>query len=480
MSEQSMSFKQITEHIFSVFNTYVFLNLDEISFEDKTLKAQERLINALNENPIKINNKFRIFWKTESAQNLKISKGVYTPVSKEDSFIMGILVDDQIFSSSPSDDLKSIKSVNEASLSISEVITKDFPSNTLSFINTRFYIHASGVGTCRTEISIEKPNSDSINILELEQISEKLNELYRNYFADVCYDIIKKLHKAVCRMDIPHYEFEFIPKVLKLTVSEKLTYILPWTHRFYEIQDDRLLQMDNPGMQFRTLLTPSKKMDIEDFSIYENRWIYFGWGHSIIFTPSDILSSEYSQTNKLPRDYARLIEIAQNNWRAIEMIDDLLNYAITYFNLHSKNMRLKDIRFKIYEIRDFNKAVDRIMNNFRGVKISFDTENRILLDELNNRWLTSEMLEKLKDRQEMLENLLSDLFQRQQEKKDDSLNSIVMLFTIISLFDVFSVFFDILTQGLAINWIAQLFILISGTLSLGMLIILYVRLAERN
>ena len=60
MSEQSMSFKQITEHIFSVFNTYVFLNLDEISFEDKPLKAQERLINALNENPIKINNKFRM------------------------------------------------------------------------------------------------------------------------------------------------------------------------------------------------------------------------------------------------------------------------------------------------------------------------------------------------------------------------------------------------------------------------------------
>ncbi|MCP4760164.1 MAG: hypothetical protein GY870_00185 [archaeon] len=477
MSEQVMSFKQITEHIFSVFNTYVFLNLDEISFEDKPLKAQERLIKALNENPIKINNKFRIFWKIESAKQLKISKGVYSPVSKEDSFIMGILVEDQIFHSN---DPKSIKPVNEASLTIGEVITEDIPSNTLSFINTRFYIHTSGVGTCRTEISIEKPNSESIDILKLEQISEKLNELYRKYFADVCYDIVKKLHEAVRVWDIPHYEFEFIPKVLKLTESEKMTYILPWTHRLYEIQDDRLLQMDNPGMQFRTLLTPSKKMDIEDFSIYENRWIYFGWGHSIIFTPSDISGSGYSQTNKLPRDYARLIEIAQNNWRAIEMIDNLLNYAITYYNLHFKNMRLKDIRFKIYEIRDFNKAVDRIMDNFRGVKISFDTENRILLDELNDRWLTSEMLEKLKDRQEMLENLLSDLFQRQQEKKDDSLNSIVMLFTIISLFDVFSVFFDILTQGMAINWIAQLLILISGTLSLGMLIILYVRLAEKN
>ena len=162
------------------------------------------------------------------------------------------------------------------------------------------------------------------------------------------------------------------------------------------------------------------------------------------------------------------------------MIDNLLDYAIIYYNLHFKNMGLKNIRIKIYEIRDFNKAVDRIMDNFRGVKISFDIENRILLNELNDRWLTSEMLEKLKNRQDMLENLLSDLFQRQQEKKDDSLNSIVLLFTIISLFDVFAVFFDILTQGLLIDWIAQLFILISGTLSLGMLIILYVRLAEKN
>ncbi|MHA1728170.1 MAG: hypothetical protein ACTSWY_05510 [Promethearchaeota archaeon] len=475
MEDINMKFNKITEHIFSVFNTFVFLNLDEITFEKNEFSAQERLIKKLNMEPIKINNGLKIMWKTESAGSLKISKGVYTPVSKEDSFLMGIIIKENPGKTSK------LEESNNTKIIIKESINENFPVNSLSFGNIEFYLHTSGVGTCRTDINIEKTQEmDGITIQQLEQISEKLNELYRKYFAEVCYNITRNYIFAVRELGIPHYQFEFIPDVLNFSENDKMEHTLPWSHRLYEIRDDKLLEMENPGEQFKTLLTPSKKMDIEDFSIYDNRYIYFGWGHSILFTSSDIKGSDFSQTNKTPREYVRLIEIAQNNWRAIEMMDNLMNYSITYYNLQFKGMRLKQIRQKIYDIRDFNKAVDRVMDSFRGVKISFDTETRSLLKELNDRWLTDDMFDKLNERQDALEDLLNDLFQRQQEKKDDSLNAIVMLFTIISLFDVFGVFFDILTQGFIINWIAQLLVLISGTLSLGMLIILYVRLSEKK
>ena len=447
MEDTNMKFNKIREHIFSVFNTFVFINLDEIAFEKKEFSAQERLIKKLNMEPIKINNDLKIKWKTESAENLKISKGVYTPVSKEDSFLMGIVVKDS------NEKTPNVEESSDTRIIIKESVHENFPVNSLSFGNIEFYIHTSGVGTCRTDINIEKTQEmDGITILQLEQISEKLNELFRKYFAEVCYNITKNYIFAVREIGIPHYQFEFIPDVLNFSENEKMEHILPWTHRLYEIRDDRLLEMESPGEQFKTLLTPSKKMDITDFSIYDNRYIYFGWGHSILFTSSDLKGSDFSQTNKTPKEYVRLIEIAQNNWRAIEMMDNLMNYSITYYNLKFKGMRLKQIKQKIYDIRDFNKAVDRVMDNFRGVKISFDTETRLLLQELNDRWLTDDMLEKLQERQDVLEDLLDDLFQRQQEKKDDSLNSIVMLFTIISLFDVFSVFFDIFPYFLDLHF----------------------------
>ena len=69
-------------------------------------------------------------------------------------------------------------------------------------------------------------------------------------------------------------------------MNYRAKHFIPWTHRIYHIQDDTLFEMENPGEPFKALLTPSRKMDICDLSIYDNRWVYFGWGHSIVFTAS--------------------------------------------------------------------------------------------------------------------------------------------------------------------------------------------------
>ena len=112
-------------------------------------------------------------------------------------------------------------------------------------------------------------------------------------------------------------------------------------------------------------------MDIANLSIYDNRYVYFGWGHSLIFTSSQ--EDGYSQTTKPVYDYVRLVEIAQAQWQFLDVLADIVTFTIASYNQHYNQMELKEIRSAISEIRRFDNAVDRLITDYRGVKITFDT-----------------------------------------------------------------------------------------------------------
>jgi len=461
MKNQDLKFNKVIEYIFAPFNTFVFLNIAEIMFTEDIFEEEEVIeeMNAINFD-FKDKN-LRVQWKREKADRLKISKGVFVPISKEESFIMGQVEN---------------KDGSNGKLKIKEEVGGIFPQNSLSFSNIRIYLHTAGVASFCLEVEIER--DEKISILELEKVSEDLNNLYKDYFEDVCYQIALKFKEVVILKNIPSYHFDFLPNLHEFTDVEKASNILPWTHRIYHIHDDEIFKLENPGEPFRFLMTPSSKMDVEDLSIYDNRYIYFGWGHSIILTATG--ESGYSQTSRTALDYVRVVELAQVNWKTLEELIDLADYASTWFQLHYKKMSIKKIKRSINKIRDFNIAIKKILDDLRGVKITYDTEKRKLLRELNNRWLTDEMIDKFKEKMDSINSLLDDLYVRQTEKRDQSLNTIVLMFTIISLIEIFGTVFDVFTPDIAISAILKIIILVTGTASLGILILLYLRFAEKT
>ena len=384
MRNEDLKFRKITEYIFAPFNTYVFLNIAEIIFT-KDIFEEEDVIEELNQKQFDLrNDRLKIEWKREQADRLKISKGVFVPISKEESFIMGQVVNED---------------GSLGKIPIKEKLGGIFQENSLSFSNIRIYIHPGGVASFCLEIEIEK--EEKISILELEKVSEHLNNLYKEYFEDLCYQIALKYNEIIILRNIPSYRFDFLPDPKEFTDSEKAANILPWTHRIYHIHDDDIFKLENPGEPFKFLMTPSSKMDVEDLSIYDNRYIYFGWGHSIILTATG--DSGYSQTDRTPMDYVRIVEIAQVNWKTLEELIDLVDYASTWFQLHYKSMSIKKIKKSINKIRDFHIAVKKLLDDLRGVKITYDTEKRKLLRELKSRWLTDEMLDKLKEKMDSID-----------------------------------------------------------------------------
>ncbi|TFF91699.1 hypothetical protein EU545_03205 [Candidatus Thorarchaeota archaeon] len=451
-------FDRIGEYIFAPFNTFVYLDTDEMLLLG-TPQWQKRLVEYLNETKTDVCRMgYRVEWGTEVSADFKLSKGVFAPPGTENSFVMARLIHED---------------TGDCSCGITEEIEDVYPQDTLSFEDVTLYFADCGVGTCSVRLLLEKDGG--LSILELERISESVNKLYKKYFEEIAYELSECYVAAIRALEVPHYAFSFLPELNEI---DRATHFIPWTHRIYHIQDDRLFEMENPGEHFRQLLTPSRQMDISDLSIYDNRWIYFGWGHSIIFTSSD--EDGYSQTNRPVYDYVRLVEIAQAQWQFLDVLKDVVRYTISSFSRHHDSMDMAVLQEAIAEVRSFSNGVNRLLSDYQGIKITFDTEKRVLLSELHERWLTQSLLEGLLEDLGSIEDLLDQLYQRQKEQREESLNTIALLFTVVGIVEVIALVLDTLTPVITISPYLQLLLIATGTLGMAVVISLYLRYASRG
>jgi hypothetical protein len=159
---------------------------------------------------------------------------------------------------------------------------------------------------------------------------------------------------------------------------------------------------------------------------------------------------------------------------------DVVTFTIASFNRHYESMKISDLQEAIDEIRSFRNGMDRILSNYRGVKITFDTEKRVLLRELHERWLTNSMLENLLADLERIEELLDQLHQRQKETREESLNTIALLFTIVGIVEIITIGIDVLDPILYLHPIVQLLIIAGGTIFMAAIILLYLRISEQS
>ena len=174
------------------------------------------------------------------------------------------------------------------------------------------------------------------------------------------------------------------------------------------------------------------------------------------------------------------MEIAQANWQFLDILKDIVTYAISAFNRHDQKMEFSDLQVAIDEIRIFSSGIDRLLRYHSGVKITFDTEKRILLRELNERWLTQNMLDNLRADLEKIEEILNKLYERQKETREESLNTIALLFTIVGIVEIIALGMDIISPVFTLHPFVQLLFIAGGTVMVAVLILLYLRISGRN
>jgi len=468
MTNNSLRFQNITFTILSPFDTYIFLDIDKLKFANFEIE-REKVIKALNEKNIEIGNKsLRIEWIKESIDQHRHSGSEIPLLISEDedfqlSFIMGKL------------DQHSIKDIEE---NFKNDFKDDFPESSLEFSEIKFYIQPAGV--CEYSIKVKLKKQDGFNIFELKKASDKLYELFFIHFRDICYEVALKYIEIIESVKIPRFYFEWFTDLKTLNNQKIKSHILPWAHRVCHIHDDSLFKMREPIRNFKILLTPVSKTDIKDDSLYDDRYFYFGWSNSLILTSTQFFETEEKPEEKLGT-YIDLIQVSQANYRSIEMLIKLIDRMIVVFNVKFKDLEFDKIKEFRYTFRDFNVGVNRMLDMFSYIeRIGLvDTEKRALLLALNDRWNTPEMYNKLYERSKMLDSLLQDYYQRLKEKRDESLNTIVLLFTMMNLIEIFGTIFSILSTDLILSSIIQIIILITGTMSIGLMISLYFKLSRK-
>ncbi|MRG86354.1 hypothetical protein [Salinibacillus xinjiangensis] len=451
LEDQNVALTKVTEYIFAPFHTYVFLDLDELKF-NKELDVPSKLINSLNSIPITNHNlNAKVQWNREDSNELKKAKGVFANQGQSNSLIYAELIPTE-----------------GKGFPILEKVSDKLPQNALSFEKVRFYFRESGVGTCSAKIQIE--SIDDFNLIELEHISESINKLFKVYFEDICFELTQAYSRVISELSISAFSFDFMP-TLKKENKEKAC--IPWTHRIYHIHDERLFELDNPGQPFKYILTPSKKEDIVDLSIYEDKYIYFGWGHSLILTKDT--TKNYVQTQTQVKEYVRLVEIAQSNWQCFDLLSNIVDLARYSFSRNGKKLSFRRLKRDIYEIRFFNKYVDQILDDAREIRVTFDTEKRNLLVEMQKRWNSLDMLSNVQEKMALVENMLDFLYHRLKEQRDDTLNVVLLFITILSMSQIIAIIIDYTQEIFQFSPYMKLFILGNGVLATLLSIFLILR-----
>ncbi|MHA2249030.1 MAG: hypothetical protein ACXAD7_01650 [Candidatus Kariarchaeaceae archaeon] len=442
---QKIKLKEITISIFAPLNTFIYLDMNQLPSNEISL-CQKRILDEIDSR----NESFQ--WGTESSLDFKISKGVFTPPGESNSLL----------------------AVKLPEVDVQEEV-RDYPPGSLRFENPQVYIHLFGVGICAVEIKIR--NDRGLEVSEIDAISEKLNELFKQYFEDPCYLIAKEYEKAIKKAEIKFYKFDFLPSI---TEVDKSSNIIPWTHRVYTIHDSTndasLFDLENPGEPFSHLVTPSRKFDVEDFSIYDNHYIYFGWGHSIIITKPD--DGSFSYTDRPASEYIRMVQIAQASWQGLNLLTQILDHAFPTFTRDFRNLSTTELKKLILDIRYFNIAIEILIDRFEGLNITYDTEKRILYEELHTRWLTKQMIERTKDRLRITQDILDDLHERVESSSSARLNNIVLFFTILTLFEIFDLLINV--SGVNISPVMKFIIIIGGTGIISLLMVIYMKSVGRD
>lgn len=421
---KNLKFKVVNLYIFAPIKTFIVLNVDEIRLAGID-SVQNSLITELNRaspsSEQTKNNDWGFEWCIEESEGVKSSKGVFVPPGQNTSFVMAKLIGNE---------------PGQNEISINEEVSDLFGKNSLGFLEPRFYFHEFGTATCSVSVSLER--DEGLTILELEEVSETLNNLYKKYFEDISYQLAEAYVKTIQKLKIPYYQLDFFPSI---NVEEKSSICLPWTHRIYHIHDPKLFDLPNPGESFKFLVTPSRQMDVKDMSIYDNRYIYFGWGHSLIFTSDN--PDAYFQSSRKVSDYVRVVEIAQAKWQSLDILEDFVDLMIVVFGKRTTGLSMRQLRQLIRKIKTFDIGFSRIMDYYTGLKITFDTEMRVLLLELNERWLTNMRISKIYQRLKDLEKLLDDFSQQRKDRQDDNLNKVVLFLAVVSTIEVYVSIFDI-------------------------------------
>ncbi|RMH86137.1 MAG: hypothetical protein D6681_16055 [Calditrichaeota bacterium] len=219
---------------------------------------------------------------------------------------------------------------------------------------------------------------------------------------------------------------------------------LMWAHRIFVVECAEQSEFEEWTQLAHQLIPQHQPKPVENVSIHQNICFYPSIGNSAV-----VYLAGMEETRKQVASLPRVIELQNAYWAGADSINQKLFRQIVRFSIDKKDSigELQEQSENILEIVEQITIYNAVMKNHIT---QLAPQDIVIWESLAKAWRLNQLLESIDEKlstfQQMNERVLSRLLNRQNSR----LNTMVLVFTFVSLITVFFSIFDFTQGGLTV------------------------------
>lgn len=304
----------------------------------------------------------------------------------------------------------------------------------LIFDNIIMYIFPSGLGIFAVQVRVTY-KGDLYRIKN--DVEAYVKEIILKYFEERSVQNKLKEYEDKIRLD-KHFRL-----IEKFQVESTKYAKIAWLHTIYWFYQEGFLDHDNEGKpKVKEAYLHSFINLVEEapstISFIKNRFLFYGWGRSLILTESNNDESEQWTRSKV-----RLAEIGQYSCFGYVLLDFLLKQVISNSSLDDPiiDQPLSKLKQGIEMLDEVTKAAITYLEEFRsGIDAIIHSGQPSFVKTLEIYWRTEKLEEEIRKKLDSLHKERTDLEQSLATDKQDRLTTISSAFTIMNIASVTAAF----------------------------------------
>lgn len=255
---------------------------------------------------------------------------------------------------------------------------------TVRFLTPTVYFQSFSAGIISMQALLDWNQPYTIDDLRIvnDQLLTELGSLIEAKLSELISVYIKAVHQS----KVPQYALPF-SGMMPAALNRNLLY---WSHFAYVARASNVAELSAAAECLKPLMMPLDQQGIYNMALKADRFIYLGWGRSIICCLATL-------DEKVIRTYTRLIEIRNYLWKTLYDLDRGLRKAV----LVTRNLKSEREANRLTDsLRALDFRVKGILEELDSFKITFDHEKIWLVKQLDINWLMSDLIASVQSRLE--------------------------------------------------------------------------------
>jgi hypothetical protein len=296
----------------------------------------------------------------------------------------------------------------------------------LKFKNSTVSFFPCGTGIFSTQVTLTFQDCPSIS--SIRKAENKMEMIVKEFFEKEIIEHKKSFFHEYRKFALPDLSLESEPFDVDNNNNNVVTF--PWIHKIYWFHKTQFFNgYDLQGDIYADIceLLQQKAFDMSPFL---NLYAFYGWGRSAIISKSALEQDEYAQISRI----LEMMKITQYVYFGLYQLQKFLTKKV--INLKAE-AEFKKLREQIEWLNSVRFVIIRYIEEFRyDFNTLFEAGEHLLLEYLQKQWRIEALENSIRSKLDLAEKELGTMEQLLVTEKQDRLNKVAQLFTVITLLGV--------------------------------------------